>query len=202
MLSALAVFERNIDEARHLTSLYDYLSGQISLPYPFEDLLRAQLVYAVGAFDKLIHDVIRIGMLESFLGVRAPTPRYLAETISLEFHGTLLSASIPPREFLFEQEVVKKLGWQSFQRPDLVANGLSLIWDENRKWDKIAAAMGSDKQSVTTKLKLIVTRRNAIVHEADMDPLRSSKTPLSKIECADVTDVVQRCGRAIVGLVK
>jgi hypothetical protein len=166
MLNALAVFDRSIDEARHLTSLYDYLSRQITVPYPFEDLLRAQVVYAVGAFDKLMHDIIRIGMLESFLGTRVPTPKYLAETISLEFHGTLLSASIPPKELLFEREIAKKLGWQAFQRPDIVADGLSLVWGENKKWEKIAAAMGSDQQTVTTKLRLIATRRNAIVHES------------------------------------
>lgn len=202
MLNALAVFDRSIDEARHLTSLYDYLSRQITVPYPFEDLLRAQIVYAVGAFDKLMHDVIRIGMLEIFLGARAPTPKYLAETISLEFHGALLSASIPPKELLFEREIVRKLGWQSFQRPDTVAEGLSLVWGETKKWEKIAASMGSDQQTVTTKIRLIATRRNAIVHESDMDPLTNSKTPLSRDECADVTNVVQRCGHAVVGLVK
>lgn len=202
MLSALAVFDSSMDEARHLTSLYDHLSRQITVPYPFQDLLRAQVVYAVGAFDKLLHDIIRIGMRECFLGIRTPTSKYLAETISLEFHSTLLSASIPPRELLFEREVVKKLGWQSFQQPAAVADGLSLVWPDNKKWEKIAVAISSDQQKVTTKLKLIATRRNAIVHESDMDPLTNAKTPLSRSECADVTNFLQECGRTIVSLVK
>ncbi|HVI30179.1 hypothetical protein [Hansschlegelia sp.] len=205
MRDALAVFETSVGEAKHLTSLYEYLSAQVRVPYPFEDLLRAQVVYAVGAFDKLMHDIIRIGMLEIFTGVRQPTPKYLAETISLEFHGSLVAATvapaIPPKELLFERQVATKLGYISFQQPDNVASGLALIWPEQHKWAAIAAAMGLPAGTVATKLKLIATRRNAIVHESDMDPLSNTKSELTKAESADITDFILLCGRSIVGLV-
>jgi len=52
-----------------------------------------------------------------------------------------------------------------------------------------------------TKLKLISVRRNAIVHEADMDPLTNAKAPISRDECNDVTDFLLNCGNAIGRLV-
>ena len=201
MRNALAIFEGTINEARHLTALYEYLSGQIAVPYPFEDLLRAQVVYVIGAFDKLMHDIIRIGMCETYVGWRSPTGRYRAEPIPLELHATLIAATVPPPQHIFELEVVKKLRWLSFQRPDPIAEGLSLIWDEKHKWTAIAGAMTSDPQSVRTKLLLYATRRNAIVHESDMDPMTNAKTPLRTAEVTEITDFIEACGRAIVGLV-
>lgn len=176
MLNANAVFTHSIAEARQHTTLYDFLTGQVRVPSPFEDLLRAQVVVSVAAFDKLMHDIIRIGVCQAFAGTRAVTPKYLSESISIELHSALVSATIPPKEVLFEQAIVNKLRHLSFQHPDKVSDGLSLIWDEKQKWNKIAAVMGSTGSFVSTKMKLIVGRRNAIVHESDMDPLTNSKT--------------------------
>jgi hypothetical protein len=50
-------------------------------------------------------------------------------------------------------------------------------------------------------LKLISTRRNAIVHEADMDPLTNARTPITRAEANDITDFLEKCGTSIVNLV-
>jgi hypothetical protein len=73
MYKALELFRLNIRDARKLTGLYEYLETSITVPYSFDDLLRAQMVYSVSAFDKLIHDIVRIGMMEIFTGKRKPT---------------------------------------------------------------------------------------------------------------------------------
>jgi hypothetical protein len=202
MLNALSVFDRNIASARHLTSLFDYLSQKVAGPLSFDDLLRSQVVYSVSALDKLMHDLVRIGMVEAYTGVRRPTPKFSAEAISLQLHSALVGATVPPKEVLFEQEVIRKLGYIAFQDPDKISDGLSLIWDEKQKWDKIAAQMGEPASTVRTRLKLIVARRNAIVHEADMSPLTTIKTPITKTECSEITDFLHVCGRAITNLVK
>jgi len=201
MLRSLAVFEASINEARHLSGLYRFLSQQIAVPYPFDDLLRAQLTYVISAFDKLIHDLVRIGMRDTYLGRRVPTPRYRAEPISLELHTALITTTTPPPEHTFEVEIVRKLRAASFQRPDQVAEGLALIWEEKHKWAAIAIAMGSDSQSVRIKLALYASRRNAIVHESDMDPMTNTKTVLTEQEVDEITNFIETCGRAIVGLV-
>jgi len=98
---------------------------------PYDDLLRSQVVYAVSAFDKLIHDLVRIGMVQIFSGARPATAKYLSESI----------------------------------------------------------------------LRIIVVRRNAIVHEADIDPTTNAKPPITQVECREITDFLQSCGTTIAGLV-
>jgi hypothetical protein len=201
VLKAVSTFKTSIAEARGLSTLYAYLSTAVKVPYSFDDLLRAQVIYAVGAFDKLIHDLIRKGMVAIFSGNRAPTDRYRAEPITIDFHTILLNATFPPKEYLFEQETVSKLARMSFQDPDKVADGLSLIWDEKHKWTKIAVAMSWNAKDAKTKLKLIAGRRNAIVHESDIDPITNAKTPITEAESKDVTDFLLLCGQTIAKLV-
>ena len=201
MLRAVATFDASIADARSLSGVYSYLSTVVKAPYPFDDLLRSQIVYAVSAFDKLIHDLIRIGMVAAFTGNRLPTDSYNAKSISISLHTAMSNATLPPKEYLFEQAIVTKLARLSFQDPEKVAEGLSLIWDEKHKWTQIAAEMGWTAGDARTKLKLIATRRNAIVHESDMQPLTNAKTPITEAECSDVTDFLHLCGRSIAKLV-
>lgn len=201
MRNSLALFNTNIINTRNLEGLYTYLSSQIVSPIDYDDLLRSQIVYSVSAFDKLIHDLVRIGMVDIFSGNRSTTPKYMSELISIELHGNLIGASIPPKEHLFEQAIFNKLKFIAYQEPDKVADGLSYIWDEKHKWQKIATIMGMTDSIVKTTLKLIVARRNAIVHEADIDPITNTKFPITQIECIQATDFLHNCGNAIASLV-
>lgn len=201
MLNAKALFVESISQAKDLSGLFGFLKGNVIAQFPFDDLLRHQVVYSVSAFDKLMHDVIRIGLVQIFTGIRTPTDRYNCETISIQVHASLVSATIPPKEHLFEQEIVRKLGYLSFQDPTKVSEGLALIWNEKHKWQKIAQSMGEDPKSAKTRLKLISDRRNAIVHESDMHPLTNARTTITQAECDDLTNFVERCGIAICDLV-
>ncbi|MDJ0731712.1 MAG: hypothetical protein QNJ33_17145 [Crocosphaera sp.] len=42
MYEALRLFNENIEEAKNLTALYEYLENSINSPLSFDDLLRAQ----------------------------------------------------------------------------------------------------------------------------------------------------------------
>ena len=202
MQNELQVFEKNIEETRYISSLFDYLTNTVVSPMSFEDLLRSQIVYSVSAFDKLMHGIICKGMVETFIGTRIPTPKYLSEPITMATHFELITASLPPKEYLFEQAIVKKLKVVSYQEPGKVSDGLSYIWDEKQKWQKIATSMGMNEQDVRTTLKLIADRRNMIVHEADIDPSTSIKRPLSKTEAASTIDFLHECGLAITAQVQ
>ena len=162
MLNALSVFENNITRAREIGPLYDYLIGKMPPAMEFDDLLRSQIVYSVSAFDKLIHDLVKIGMVEIFTGTRAATPKYLSESIPLSKYNEMLAATLPPKEFIFTQFVVNKLKTISYQDPKIVADGLSYIWAEEHKWQRIAQTMGQEQHVVTTQLRLIINRRNYI----------------------------------------
>ena len=201
MLNALALFRSNIGDARHLEGLYDVLTKTVATPMSYDDLLRSQIVYSVSAFDKLIHDLVRVGMVHIFSGTRTPTAKYLNEPISIELHRSLVSAILPPKEFIFEQAISRKLKSISYQDPVKVADGLSYIWDESHKWQQIASRMGMTDSDARTTLKLIADRRNTIVHEADIDPTTNAKLPVSQVECRYITDFLELCGATIAGLV-
>jgi hypothetical protein len=167
----------------------------------FDDLLRLHMVQSVSAFDKLIHDIIRIGMVDIFIGKRPETNKYRSESISMEIYGSLSIATIPPKEYFFEQAVVKKLGTTSYQAPGNVADGLSYIWDEKYKWNTIAAAIGMNAEDAKKQLHLIVSRRNQIVHEADIELTTGGKRQISKDDCESSVSFMGKLGEAIVKLV-
>lgn len=200
MHNAVAVFDNSIQESRNQNALFNHIKGQ-GIPFNVDDLLRGQIVTAMAAFDKLMHDLIRIGMVQIFTGGRVKTPKYLAEGIDMQTHEAIKSAILPPPELVFEQAVVRKLSRLSFQDPVKVSDGLSLIWDEKQKWEKIGAILRKSAKDAQTELKLIAQRRNAIVHKSDMDPVTHAKTPIASKDANDVTDFLQACGRAIHSLV-
>lgn len=201
MHNARAVFNANMSEARQAGTLFDYLKASVAAPLSFDDLLRSQLVNSVSAFDKLMHDLIRIGMVEIFTGRRPPTPKYLSEGISLQTHTAIFTATIPPKEHIFETALFARFKIASFQDPTKVADGLSFIWSEGQKWQKIAGKMGISDEVARMTLKLITDRRNAIVHEADLDPVTNVKLSIAKQECEDTSNFLERCGNEIVNLV-
>lgn len=188
-------------QTEQLIALFDYLNSHLKAPMDFDDILRSKIVYAVSAFDKLMHDLIRIGMVEIFNGVRPVTPKYSVEPIQMQVVQQLSNAT-PPPSLVFEAAIRTKLKFMSFQDPDKIADGLSYIWVESQKWQKIAAAIAADEKSLRTTLKLIATRRNAIVHEADLDPITGVKIPITRHEAVDIVNLLKQLGEEIYKLVK
>lgn len=202
MHNSHSLFKRNITVAHDLSVLFETLSQQVALPESFDDLLRSQIIYAVSAFDKFVHDVVRIGMLQILAGTRPITPKYESEPIAMKTISEMAAATVPPKEHFFEQALIRKFKIVSFQDPGKVADGLSYIWNENQKWQKIAAALGVADEAARTRLKLIVDRRNSIVHEADIDPVTGAKFQISKQESDEAVIFLSHCADAIFSLVR
>jgi hypothetical protein len=201
MLNAKRVFHRNIQQANELGAVYDHLSNTVNIPQQFDDLLRSQIVNAVSAFDKLMHDLIRIGMVQMFENQRPSTNKYLNETIAIQHLSTLMAGAVPPPAVRFEEIIREKLSKFSFQDPTKIADGLSYIWSENQKWQQIALILGMSDDDAKRKLKLIVTRRNAVVHEADLDPVNNLKQAITRSEATDITNFLLALGNRICDLV-
>lgn len=201
MLNAKGVFHKNIQQANQLGALYDHLSTLVSIPEQFDDLLRSQIVNSVSAFDKLMHDLIRIGMVKIFEGQRPSTGKYMGEAIAIQHLPSLTVSAIPPPSVRFEQIVREKLSTLSFQDPAKIADGLSYIWNEKQKWQQIALGLGMSDDDAKIKQKLIITRRNAIVHEADLDPVSNQKQSITRAEAADISSFLQALGNRICDLV-
>ena len=201
MLNAKRVFHRNIQQANELGVLYDHLSTIVAMPVPFDDLLRSQVVHAVSALDKLIHDLLRIGMVRIFENKKPSTGKYLTETVAIQQLPELAANAIPPPPVRFEEIIREKLSKLSFQDPTRIADGLSYIWNENHKWKLIAHGLGMSEEDARRKQKLIVTRRNAIVHESDLDPVTSQKQTITRTEARDIADFQLALGDQICNLV-
>ncbi|MCI5151107.1 MAG: hypothetical protein D3916_17280 [Candidatus Electrothrix sp. MAN1_4] len=194
-------FQDSINDSRQLRFLYHHCAEELRLPGEYSDLLRMSVVYCMSAFDKLIHDMVIYGMVETFAGRRQGTLTYLKESISLENHLELMSCSVPPPEIIFKDIVQRKLSHQSFMDPSKLAAALSLIWSENHKWQVIADAMGRNQKQVAKELRNIYQRRNAIVHETDKNPSTSQKMPILTVDSERIESFILELGETIYRLV-
>jgi hypothetical protein len=205
-------FDSNIKAVKEMDVLYYHLVNELKLPNDLSDILRAQFVYAVSALDKLVHELVRIGMLEAFKNQRVKTSKFNSFSISLETYSKIqqVNESIPDilqletPEYFFEQEVIVKHKHLSFQEPDKIADALSFIWDEKQKWQKIAFAFDNPSvsdDSVKKKLKNIVSRRNQIVHEADIDFQTNKRSEIDVVDVRDTVEFIYKLGNVIFNLV-
>jgi len=197
----IASFRSSITDSENLRSLYKHCVDDLQLPGDYSDLLRMGFVYCLSALDKLIHDIVVHEMVEIYARRRTPTPKYLGEAITLDNHLVLESATVPPPEIVFEGIVRVKLSHQSFMDPNKLSDALSLIWSENHKWQTIATAMGRDKEQVTTELRNLFKRRNAIVHETDKDPSTDQKMPIQPTDAERTELFIRDLGETIFRLV-
>lgn len=197
----IQTFRDSLSDSEKLRALYHHCVSELRLPGEYGDLLRMGFIYCLSALDKLVHDMVAHYMVEIFAGRRPPTPKYLAETISMEDHVLLASSVLPPPEIVFEGIVRAKLAHQSFMDPDKLVDALSLIWPETHKWQTIAIAIGRDRAQVVTELRNLFKRRNAIVHETDRDPNTAQKMPILPVDAERAEMFVRSIGETIYRLV-
>lgn len=182
MNSAIKQFNFLIRDTRQISNVYQHFNLPI-----LDDLLRWQWTQTVSALDKYIHDVIRLGLIMTYNKQIIPTR---------SFSNFLIPISILDDPLLisnaFEQFVIQKLSYNSYQTPEKINEGLSLVWSEEHKWQTIADNMGKDKKFITKKLNLIAQRRNQIVHQGDYPSYNLEKESLTLSEVNDVIDFIEQ----------
>lgn len=206
MQTAYDQFLENMTHVANLDALYVYLTDVLLLPNDLTDILRAEWTYSVSALDKLIHELVRLGMLESFNGTRVSTTKFQNFSISTSTMNNIVLSStsmVPPPEYWFEQEIIQKHGYLSFQEPDKINDALGLIWDHPQKWQFLAAATGIiPDTTLKTRLKTIIGRRNQIVHEADINPATGKRNDIDKTDTANVVTFIKLLAQEIFNAVK
>lgn len=201
MNSSLELFKSILEDTKNTRALYQFLKNVVKPPYDYSDLLRWQWAQSVSALDKLIHDLVRVGMVESFIGIRPPTPKFLGFGFTLDTHLQFLQNDASAT-YLFEQMVTQKHGYLSFQEPDKISDALSNIWNEHHKWQKISAELGLNESYTKTLLKNISIRRNQIVHEGDYSNSLLQRQPISEEDVDTVIDFIEKLGEVIYCLVE
>ena len=202
MQRAFDQFNDNMKYVKELDALFVHLKDTLHLPNDLSDILRAEWVYTVSAMDKMIHELVRIGMIEAFQGGRVKTNKFLTFGITTNTLTSILSTAVPPPEYWFEQEVIERHKTLAFQAPEKIADALSLIWDEPHKWQVLSTAMAIPQATITTKLKTIISRRNQIVHEADLDLLTGIRNIVDKADIDDVVPFIETLSEAIFNAVR
>lgn len=204
MKKAYDAFLKILEDTNNIGVVYIYLEN-MPTPLDYSDLLRWQWVQAVSALDKLVHDLVRIGLVEIYSGQRQITPKAAKFPITLDTHIMLSkNADLIGSHslLLFNDTVAERHSFLSFQTTEAIGDALSYIWDVNDKWAKISQYIGMDKKDVITILKNIVIRRNQIVHEGDYPSMQLSRNEITKKDTDDVIAFVQKIGAAIYNLVK
>lgn len=198
MKTALDNFKTLIEQCSTSEGLYQYLDSQ-KIPLDFSNLLRWQWTLSVSALDRYIHDIVRIGMVQSFDGKRPQTAKFRTFHIDMNKFTIITNSPIPTNEF--EQEIARQHSFLAFQLPDKIADALSYIWDENDKWNIISRNMKTPitSRDLRTKLTNIVIRRNQIVHEGDCFTAGSlfQQQPISLVDTKNVTGFISELAESI-----
>lgn len=151
--------------AEHLGGVQAALVALTTKALDTSDILRAQIVLGVSAFDFYLHEITVLGMLEVWLGKRQPTDAYSKFKVSM----AALSGSNGASSVWFEAEIRERHSFLSFQQPDKVADAIRLF-STVQLWREVALRMRRSEADVKNDLRLIVDRRNKIAHEADLNP--------------------------------
>lgn len=195
MQGAIEQFRINVERARNLSTIYKAITAQVTGALDLSDILRTALVMTVSALDHYVHEIVRVGMLEAYGGQRPQTPAFRRFQVSLA--GALQGLGAPGDSDWLQSEIRTHHGYQSFQSPENIADGVRLI-SEVQLWNDVAARLGLDVKDVRDRLRLIVNRRNQIAHEADLDPsFPGRRWPVSETLVDGAIDFIEDLAEAI-----
>ena len=197
MQTAIDQFRWNVGRVRNLGSLHSILSAQTTAALNLTDLLRSELVMIVSALDLYVHEVVRLGMLECFRGQRAHTDAFLRFQVTLG--GTIQAVSMRGSDVWLDEQIRDRLGHRTFQQPDDIAEAIRLISDAEL-WNSVAVRLQSTSRDVRDHLRLVVDRRNKIVHEADANPTYGQigiLWPLNATQTDDAVAFIESVAEAV-----
>jgi hypothetical protein len=184
-------FETEIKRARDLVGIGQSLSSITNGLVGGEDHFRSALVHAVAAMDSYVHGVVLDRAVDILMG-RLKVAASSKVGLSFATIGQIMSAG-PPGSAAFElaarSYVAERLGLETYQRPDDIASALSMVGIQ-KIW---STAFASNAHSHKTALGVIVSRRNRIVHQCDLDPLPGgTTTPITSDDALDAITTIEQ----------
>ena len=205
MLTALNLFHTNLSRSRDLANIARTMSAQTTAVLDTTDILRASLMMVVSSLDYFIHAMVKTGMLEAYRSERTRTPSFLRFQVTLE---SILQASLSlDSEEWLEEQIGERHGYQSFQRPENIAEAVRLVSNASL-WPEVAQQLGMKAQDVKDRLELIVQRRNKIAHEADIMPDHAGqvaysdlRSPINPEMVSDTIDFIEQVAETIYALI-
>lgn len=185
MTNSYNKFEANITSASILERIYEYLSNK-TIPFEPSELLRAEFVMIVSAFDCYVHDFVREKMVAAFSSPIIMADKTRDYQISVGAMMDILNETNPISQMqLFESEIKKIESKNSYQSSNSVENVLGII-GFRKVWTTMWGR--GNAESKKRQLDLIVRRRNQIAHEADMDYSTNTKNAINLIDVTEAKD--------------
>ncbi len=192
------IFFKSIDNINNILALYDYLERNHFNAVDFSDILRWVWVQSLSVLDKFLHDIILKGMVIQFLDYGDMTEKLKNFKFTANQAKNLSSITdLLEREKIVRQIFSERNNCETYQDPEKICDALSYIWNENHKLKKISSKMGMTDKYVKEKLKIIVSRRNQIAHQNDIQSHNFDKTPINKDNTKDVLVFIRNLGEAI-----
>jgi hypothetical protein len=190
MQTALDSFEESMRRVRDMHALHQSLVQTLTSAVDLSDMLRAEIVLAVSAFDFFIHELSRLGMLECHCNIRPKTDAFKKFPIPLDLAVGLTGQ-------VLDAEIRVKHGYLSFQQPAKVADAVRLF-SSVELWKDVATIFGVPAKRLKGDLTLLIDRRNKIAHEADLDPsYPGQRWPIDRQQVEYTFDLLERLAQTI-----
>ena len=201
MDSAFNRFQNNLISVKALNHIYNYLSTKKVDSIDLSELLRAEYVLIVSAFDSLIHDLIRIGILKIFDNEKSEKDLNNF-SIPLQVAKELISSKKnEERNRLLNAQIRKITTKDSYQSPKSIEYALQLL-SVKKIWMQVSNDINIQADEIRKKLGIIVDRRNKIAHEADWNYSDDRKLEINKDDIDNVYDFITKLSESIFKIVK
>jgi hypothetical protein len=186
-----ATAQRNLRYVKDMHSLYAILRHQTNGALDLSDLLRSEVVMAVSTLDQFVHELIKQGMMDIYDGTRSlRTEQFLQFPLCLRVLSFGTTDPPAPTRDAYELEVTNYLGLRTYQKSCDISQGLHLI-SPGSPWETAGRLTGRLASDLKRDLNLIVDRRNAIVHQADTDPVTRSRIPMLEQDAQGATEFIE-----------
>ena len=96
---------------------------------------------------------------------------------------------MPGSAVWLDEQIRDRLGHRSFQQPDDIADAIRLI-SNVELWNSVAVQLQTTSQDVRDRIRLVVDRRNKIVHEVDSNPTYGQIGMLWSLTATQTDDAV------------
>ncbi len=154
------------------------------------ELLRAATVSIVAAFDRYCHELVAAKIVKALSSGAVSSQLRKFRIPVVEARRAILHAKRPKSRpmNLVRESVRTVLHEDTFQRPDAVKRALNMI-GVTELWPKCGEILGCDGGVIVERLDRIITHRNRIVHEGDIQrSARGGKIKFHKISAKQVAD--------------
>ncbi|PRY18679.1 hypothetical protein [Pseudosporangium ferrugineum] len=195
-VTPFANLRRNLNYARSLATAGQAL-GQLEVrAFEIDDVFRAAWVQGVAALDHWVRQEVHTRMLLLARNGTADRPSGFAKfEITLDLVERVHRGELALHEAL-EMPLWTVLSRTTYQRPDRIKEGLGMVTDAGRLWERVATVLSErpggeavTASDVRGRLNEIVERRNKIAHEYDEDP--SDRRGKRQIDAASATATIE-----------